>query len=97
MPVIVSIISLVLILAPAVTTADESQALLFTKISERLSLMKAVAADKWLTGKAIEDKNREATVLQQSSYTGLKSGITVASNEGFYSAQISAAKSIQHY
>ena len=59
--------------------------------------MKAVAADKWLTSKAIEDKNRETTVLQQSSYTGLKLGITVASNEGFYRAQISAAKSIQHY
>lgn len=59
--------------------------------------MKAVAADKWLTNKAIEDKSREATVLQQSSYTGLGLGITVASNQGFYQAQISAAKSIQHY
>ena len=97
MPALLPIISLVLILASSVSKADDNQTLLFAKIAERRSLMKAVAADKWLTSKAIEDKNREAIVLQQSRYTGLEMGITVASNEGFYRAQISAAKSIQRY
>jgi len=71
--------------------------LLFEGISTRLGLMKAVAADKWLANRPIEDLQRETDVLRKSAYAGLRVGITIDSNNRFYQAQISAAKSIQHY
>jgi cyclohexadienyl dehydratase len=77
--------------------AAGEDALLFERISTRLGLMKAVAADKWLANRPIEDLQREADVLRKSAYAGLRVGITIDSNNRFYQAQISAAKSIQHY
>jgi len=71
--------------------------LLFEGISTRLGLMKAVAADKWLANRPIEDLQRETDILRKSAYAGLRVGITIDSNNRFYQAQISAAKSIQHY
>ncbi|MEC7370050.1 MAG: transporter substrate-binding domain-containing protein [Pseudomonadota bacterium] len=77
--------------------AAGEDALLFERISTRLGLMKAVAADKWLANRPIEDLQRETDVLRKSAYAGLRVGITIDSNNRFYQAQISAAKSIQHY
>ena len=89
--------SLLLILMSTPVAAAGDQALLFETISARLILMKAVAADKWLENRPIEDLQREADVLSKSAYAGLRVGIAVDSNNRFYQAQISAAKSIQHY
>ncbi len=97
MPALLYATSLLLILMSTPVAAAGEDALLFERISTRLGLMKAVAADKWLANRPIEDLQREADVLRKSAYAGLRVGITIDSNNRFYQAQISAAKSIQHY
>ncbi len=97
MPALLYATSLLLILMSTPVAAAGEEALLFERISARLGLMKAVAADKWLGDRPIEDLQREADVLRKSAYAGLRVGITIDSNNRFYQAQISAAKSIQHY
>ena len=97
MPALLYATSLLLILMSTPMAAAGEDALLFERISTRLGLMKAVAADKWLANRPIEDLQREADVLRKSAYAGLRVGITIDSNNRFYQAQISAAKSIQHY
>ena len=97
MPALLYATSLLLILMSTPVAAAGEDALLFERISTRLGLMKAVAADKWLANRPIEDLQREADVLRKSAYAGLRVGITIDSNNSFYQAQISAAKSIQHY
>ena len=97
MPALLYATSLLLILMSTPVAAADEDALLFERISTRLGLMKAVAADKWLANRPIEDLQREADVLRKSAYAGLRVGITIDSNNRFYQAQISAAKSIQHY
>ena len=97
MPALLYATSLLLILMSTPVAAAGEDALLFERISTRLGLMKAVATDKWLANRPIEDLQREADVLRKSAYAGLRVGITIDSNNRFYQAQISAAKSIQHY
>ena len=97
MPALLYATSLLLILTSTPVAAAGEDALLFERISTRLGLMKAVAADKWLANRPIEDLQRETDVLRKSAYAGLRVGITIDSNNRFYQAQISAAKSIQHY
>ena len=97
MPALLYATSLLLILMSTPVAAAGEDALLFERISTRLGLMKAVAADKWLANRPIEDLQRETDVLRKSAYAGLRVGITIDSNNRFYQAQISAAKSIQHY
>ena len=97
MPALLYATSLLLILMSTPVAAAGEDALLFERISTRLGLMKAVAADKWLANRPIEDLQREADVLRKSAYAGLRVGITIDSNNRFYQAQISAAKSIQRY
>ncbi len=97
MPALLYATSLLLILMSTPVAAAGEDALLFERISTRLGLMKAVAADKWLANRPINDLQREADVLRKSAYAGLRVGITIDSNNRFYQAQISAAKSIQHY
>ena len=97
MPALLYATSLLLILMSTPVAAAGEDALLFERISTRLGLMKAVATDKWLANRPIEDLQRETDVLRKSAYAGLRVGITIDSNNRFYQAQISAAKSIQHY
>ena len=97
MPALLYATSLLLILMSTPVAAAGEDALLFERISTRLGLMKAVAADKWLANRPIEDLQRETDVLRKSAYAGLRVGITIDSNNRFYQAQISAAKSIQRY
>lgn len=97
MPALLYATSLLLILMSTPVAAAGEEALLFERISTRLGLMKAVAADKWLANRPIADLHREADVLRKSAYAGLRVGITIDSNNRFYQAQISAAKSIQYY
>jgi len=86
---------------PTDRTAEPAAALL-ALLDERLSLMIEVARVKQLTGRAIEDRPREAKVL-----AGAVSAVVRAATEravpppdeadvrAFYRAQIEAAKSIQ--
>ena len=97
MPALLYATSLLLILMSTPVAAAGEDTLLFEGISTRLGLMKAVAADKWLANRPIEDLQRETDILRKSAYAGLRVGITIDSNNRFYQAQISAAKSIQHY
>jgi cyclohexadienyl dehydratase len=66
-------------------------------ISQRLALMKDVAAYKWANGLAIEDLPREAVVLAAAKRSGLVYSLTVASVEALFVAQINAAKEIQRH
>ena len=64
MPALLYATSLLLILMSTPVAAAGEDALLFERISTRLGLMKAVAADKWLANRPIEDLQREADVLR---------------------------------
>ncbi|NIB38793.1 gamma subclass chorismate mutase AroQ [Pseudomaricurvus alkylphenolicus] len=66
-------------------------------ITDRLRLMQAVAAYKWQRNLPVEDLAREERVLQAAVHQGLVHGITVASSEAFFRAQIGAAKEVQNY
>ena len=66
-------------------------------IAARLELMKPVAHAKWVTGRAIEDTDREKVVIEQAVISGLQYGITTDSTTTFFEAQIEAAKAIQRY
>lgn len=68
---------------------------LYQTIQERLSLMKEVAAYKWINGQPIEALEREALVIDNAVLSGLNYGITVNSSRAFFTAQINAAKDIQ--
>ena len=82
---------LLLLISPHTQANDEVLHL----ISERLSLMQAVAAHKWINRLQIADLEREETVIQAAVLTGLKHRITKESSTAFYRAQIEAAKDIQ--
>lgn len=66
-------------------------------VDQRLSLMRDVAAYKWLNGLPIEDIDREATVIQNAAEAALRHGVEVSTTRELFRAQISAAKEIQQY
>ena len=66
-------------------------------LGERLSLMDEVAAYKWLRGEAIEDKEREAAVIEAASAAALARGLAPAGSRRLFIAQMEAAKDIQRY
>ncbi|MCG8560671.1 MAG: gamma subclass chorismate mutase AroQ [Hyphomicrobiales bacterium] len=67
----------------------------FEGISERLALMKDVAAWKHAKGVAVEDRAREAVVLDKATARAAALGIDAATARPFFRAQIEAAKDIQ--
>lgn len=67
-----------------------------TLLTQRLQLMRDVAAYKWLNGRPVEDLAREQVVLDAAVSAGLTTGMTVDSSQAFFSAQIHAAKDIQY-
>lgn len=69
---------------------------LFSTIHLRLSYMEDVALYKANNGKAIEDRDREAVVIEKASLSAEKEGLDKQSVIGFFKAQISAAKAIQY-
>lgn len=77
--------------------ANANEEALFKLINERLSLMKDVAAYKWINEQDIEDQAREAVVIESAISSGLHYEITVDSSRNFFGAQIEAAKAIQQY
>ncbi|MEM9314647.1 MAG: gamma subclass chorismate mutase AroQ, partial [Pseudomonadota bacterium] len=66
-------------------------------LNERLSHMRAVAAYKWIHHRPIEDREREARVLDAAELAGLRHRLRRESTRAFFVAQIEAAKDIQRY
>lgn len=64
-------------------------------LTQRLALMKDVAAYKWLHNLPVEDTAREDVVIRTAVVSGLRHQLTKAFTEGFFQAQIHAAKDIQ--
>ena len=88
----VKFIFLVALLSPAFVQADAE---LYRLITERLLLMKPVAAYKWVHQLPIEDLDREKIVIDRAISDGLVYSINVDASESFFTAQIEAAKDIQ--
>lgn len=82
-----------LLLGGATANAEE----LFSLIDARLELMDEVAAYKWDKGIAIEDKERETTVLNTAAKSAGEHGLEPGSTRYFFQMQIEAAKQIQRY
>ena len=76
---------------PALADADRVHAL----VTERLGYMEAVAIWKWNSGVAVEDRDREAVVLESSVASAVELGLPEAPISRFFAAQIAAAKAIQ--
>lgn len=66
-------------------------------IEQRLQLMKAVAAYKWRRDLPVEDRAREAKVVESAVRTARPYGLTRARVTALLEAQIEAAKAIQRY
>lgn len=81
------------LLVLAATTLQAAE--LYDAIGARLSLMREVAAYKWINNQPIEVPEREAVVLESAVRSGLDHAITVNSSQRFFIAQIEAAKNIQ--
>ena len=85
------LLCLALLLAGSPLHADEP----YEAIGQRLSLMRDVAAYKWINRQPIEVPEREALVIDNAIMSGLEFGITARSSEVFFRAQIEAARDIQ--
>lgn len=70
---------------------------LFEAIGERLSLMRDVAAHKWIHGLVIEDPARETVVIEAARADGLRRLLRPETVEPFFRLQMEAAKDIQRY
>lgn len=89
--------SLLVFPALLLMTLGASAADLTQLVEQRLGYMKDVAAYKWQHKLAIENKEREAVVLDAALDQGLRFGLTKDSSRHFFSVQILAAKEIQSY
>jgi cyclohexadienyl dehydratase len=74
---------------------DPSVSTLFKLIEQRLSYMDDVAQYKWHKNLAIEDRQREAEVLDKSAAAAARFNLENVSSRNFFSLQIEAAKEIQ--
>lgn len=77
----------------AAATADE----LYALVGERLSLMRDVAAFKWLNDRPVEDPAREQIVIRAALEAAGNQGLQADGAEAFFREQIEAAKDIQRY
>lgn len=80
---------------PSQAHAEPLAGAVFDKIAERLSLMKSVAAWKRANGVAVEDRAREAVVLEKATEAATAAGLDAATARKFFEAQIEAAKDVQ--
>lgn len=64
-------------------------------IDERLTLMRDVAAVKWLSGAPIRDAAREADVLQRVAVRAESLGLDSVSTQAFFAGQIGLARAVQ--
>lgn len=81
---------MIALLSPAFAQAE-----LYRLITDRLLLMKPVAAYKWVHQLPIEDLDREKIVINSALEDGLVYSINVDDSKSFFTAQIEAAKDIQ--
>lgn len=82
--------------APAAEFSDAKAAQsLVQAIDERLTLMREVAAAKWLSGAPILDAAREAVVLQQVAERAQSLGLDPVTTEAFFAGQIGLARDVQ--
>ena len=82
--------------APAAEFADAKAAQsLVQAIDERLTLMRDVAAAKWLSGAPILDAAREAVVLQQVAVRAESLGLDPVTTQAFFAGQIGLARDVQ--
>jgi cyclohexadienyl dehydratase len=97
--------ALVLVVCWAAATAasapagspDGATLRLYELIAARLSLMRDVAAYKWIHDLPIEDAEREAVVIEAAQTDGLRRLLRPESVRPFFALQIGAAKDIQRY
>jgi cyclohexadienyl dehydratase len=66
-------------------------------IDERLTIMRDVAAAKWLAGAPILDAAREAVVLQQVAARAKSLGLDPATTQAFFAEQIRLARELQQH
>jgi cyclohexadienyl dehydratase len=82
--------------APAAEFADAQAAhSLVQAIDERLTLMREVAAAKWLSGAPILDAAREAVVLQQVAVRAKSLGLDPVATQAFFASQMHLARDLQ--
>ena len=86
----------VLVLLSADSGAASAESL-YATVAERLSLMRDVAAYKWLHELPVEDRQRELRVIDSARVQALQAGIRPATAEVFFAQQIAAAKDIQRF
>jgi cyclohexadienyl dehydratase len=77
--------------------ASETAPPLLEAVAQRLSLMREVAAHKWVHGLAVEDPAREAVVIEAARADGLRRLLRPETVEPFFRLQIEAAKDIQRH
>ena len=66
-------------------------------IDERLTIMRDVAAAKWLSGAPILDAAREAVVLQQVAARAESLGLDPVTTQAFFAEQIRLARDLQQH
>ncbi len=66
-------------------------------IDERLTIMRDVAAAKWLSGAPILDAAREAVVLQQVAARAQSLGLDPVTTQAFFAEQIRLARDLQQH
>jgi len=82
--------------APAAEFADaKAVQSLVQGIDERLTLMRDVAAAKWLSGAPILDAAREAVVLQYVTERAGSLGLDPVTTQAFFAGQIGLARAVQ--
>ena len=74
---------------------NADQQYLYFLINARFELMEAVAYDKWQNNIAIENKQREAAVLQSVADNALSYQLNPQQTKAFFQLQIQLAKKIQ--
>ncbi len=84
--------------APSAVFAEAKAAQsLVQAIDERLTIMRDVAAAKWLSGAPILDAEREAVVLQQVAARARSLGLDPATTRAFFAEQIRLARDLQQH
>ena len=68
----------------------------FDLLAERLSIMKSVASYKLDRDLPVEDKSREAIVLEKAAEGAARDGLDPLLVRPFFEANIEAAKTVQH-
>jgi cyclohexadienyl dehydratase len=74
---------------------DVAAARVLDAINDRLSLMPAVAAVKWMSGAPVSDPDREAEVLDQAAARALELGLDVPAVRLLFAEQIRLARESQ--